>query len=218
MARVLRISDEPSAAEIEEVAEVARDDGVIAVPTESVYALAAAVGSATALERVLAIKGRPAGMPILVLIAERKDLRPLIEEETRAAVILMERFWPGPLTLIFKASPTLPRALTGGTGTIGVRQPALPSLRVLLRRTGPLTGTSANRSGAPSLARADEVDATFGKQLDLIVDGGPTPGGLASTVVDTVGPVRILREGPISPHQIRTALIEAGLDATHLIT
>lgn len=216
MARMLRVSGEPSRSQVEEVARVVRHHGVIAVPTESFYALGASAGSAGGLARVMAIKGRPDGKPILLLIAGRADLPTLIEEEAPAAAMLMDRFWPGPLTIVFKASPAVAPALTGGTGTIGVRQPAHPVLLALLRETGPLTGTSANRSGEPPPSCADEVEATLGAELDLIVDGGETPGNAPSTVVDARGPVRVLREGPITRQQIRTALIEAGLDHRQL--
>jgi len=196
---------------MEEVAVVVRQHGVIAVPTESFYALAASVGSPAGLERVMAIKGRLAGKPILVLIAERSELDALIVEATPAATVLMDRFWPGPLTIVFKASPAVPAALTAGTGTIGVRQPSHRILLPLLHQTGPLTGTSANRSGGPPPATADQVEVALGTDIDLIVDGGPTRGGLPSTVLDATGPVRLLREGPISCHQIRRALLDAGV-------
>ena len=123
----------------------------------------------------------------------------------------MERFWPGPLTLIFSASPLLPEVLTSGTGSVGVRQPAHAGLALLLRQVGPLTGTSANRSGDQPARTAEEVQTTLGSEVDLILDGGPTRGGLPSTIVDTVSPIRLLREGPISRQQIETVLSMAGM-------
>jgi L-threonylcarbamoyladenylate synthase len=190
---------------------VLHQDGVIAMATESVYALGACVWSATAVRRVCAIKRRPDGKPILVLVGDRTQLTPLVLEVTPAASILIERFWPGPLTLVLRAASELTEALTASSGTVGVRQTAWPPLVRLLRYVGPLTGTSANRSGEPPARTAEEVQRALGAELDLILDGGPAPGVTPSTIVDAVGPVRLLREGPISRRQIETVLAPAGV-------
>jgi L-threonylcarbamoyladenylate synthase len=215
MAKVIRLSAGLPLEQIEDLVGVTRRDGVIAVPTETFYALAASAHSRPALERVLTIKGRPAGKPLLVLIGERSQLNHLIQNIPRAAAVLMDRFWPGPLTLVFNAAESLPAALTAGTGTIGIRLPAHDFLRTVLRRTGPLTGTSANRSGEVPPVTAEQVVASLGEVIDAILDGGPTPGGPASTVLDVTGPVRLIREGPISEDQIRAALRAAGADPSH---
>jgi L-threonylcarbamoyladenylate synthase len=135
----------------------------------------------------------------------------LVSEVTAGAAILMKRFWPGPLTIIFPSVQSLPVNLTAGSGTVGIRLPADPILRDILRQVGPLTGTSANRSGEPPARTAAEVQAFCGEELDLILDGGPTAGGLPSTIVQTVGPLRLLREGPISRGQIEQTLAEASM-------
>lgn len=211
MARVLSLQLDSSNRVFEEAARVLRRSGVIAMPTETYYAIGASIWDEIAIRRVCAMKGRPQGKPVLALIADRTQLTALVDEVTSAATTLMERFWPGPLTLIFPASPLLPEALTAGTGSVGVRQPAHAGLASLLRQVGPLTGTSANRSGEPSARIAEEVQTSLGSEVDLILDGGPTIGGLPSTIVDTVGPIRLLREGPISRQQIETALSMAGM-------
>lgn len=211
MATMLTVRGEPSDRLAEDVAQLVRRGAVVAIPTESFYALGAAPTDAAAVRRVRAIKGRAEGKPILVVIADRAQLDPLVAEVTPAASVLIAHFWPGPLTIVFPASPLLPDGLTAGTGTVGVRQTADPVLVRLLRRTGPLTGTSANRSGQPAARSAEEVRASLGSELDLIVDVGQTPGGRPSTIVDAVGPIRLLREGPISRRQIAAALVQSGL-------
>src|SRR5213594_1495890 len=211
MARVLSLELDSSNRVLEEAARVLRRGGVIAMPTETFYALGVSTSDEVAIRRVCAMKGRPQGKPILALIADRAQLTSLVDEVTSAATTLMERFWPGPLTLIFPASPLLPKVLTAGTGSVGVRQTAHTGLAALLRQVGPLTGTSANRSGDPPARTAEEVQTTLGSEVDLILDGGSTIGGLPSTIVDTVSPIRLLREGPISRQQIETVLSMAGM-------
>ncbi len=211
MARVLSLELDSSNRVLEEAARVLRRSGVIAMPTETFYALGASTSDEVAIRRVCAMKGRPQGKPILALIADRTQLTALVNEVTSAATTLMERFWPGPLTLIFSASPLLPEVLTAGTGSVGVRQTAHTGLAPLLLHVGPLTGTSANRSGDPPARTAEEVQTTLGSEVDLILDGGSTIGGLPSTIVDTVSPIRLLREGPISRQQIETVLSMAGM-------
>lgn len=211
MVRVLSLQLDSSNRVFEEAARVLRRSGVIAMPTETFYALGASTSDEVAIRRVCAMKGRSQRKPILALIADRTQLAALVDEVTAAATTLMDRFWPGPLTLIFPASPLLPEVLTAGTGSVGVRQTAHTGLAPLLLLVGPLTGTSANRSGDQPARTAEEVQTTLGSEVDLILDGGSTIGGLPSTIVDTVSPIRLLREGPISRQQIETALSMAGM-------
>ncbi|WP_447972426.1 L-threonylcarbamoyladenylate synthase [Nitrospira sp. Kam-Ns4a] len=211
MARMLALRDETPDDRLEEVARIVRSHGVLAIPTESFYALAASPTDEEAVRRVCSIKGRGDGKPILVLVGAREQMRELAFGVGRVAQCLMDRFWPGPLTIVVPAAPGLPATLTAGTGTVGIRLVGLPALARLLRVVGPLTGTSANRTGQPPMRSAAEVQAQLGGELDLIVDSGPTPGGFPSTVVTTVGQVRVLREGPITSSQIEAALAEAGL-------
>src|SRR5919106_146789 len=139
-------SDSPQAL-LDQAADIVRRGGVLAIPTDSYYGLGASPFDDTAVGRVCRIKGHADGKPILVLIANLEQLADLIDGMTPAAALLMKRFWPGPLTIVMHASKRLPTLLTAGTGTIGVRQPTTPILARLLRHVGPLTGTSAHRTG-----------------------------------------------------------------------
>ena len=150
--------------------------------------------------------------PILVLIGSLDQLPQLVQAIPPAAALLMEQFWPGPLTIVFPAAPDLPALLTAGTGTIGVRQAPLLQLQHLLRHTGPLTGTSANRSSEPPLDNAVAVQRALGAGVDLILDGGHTPGGLPSTMVDARDRPHLLRAGALSTDLIRAALARQGYE------
>ena len=190
-------------------AGIVRGGGVIAFPTETFYGLGACPFDARAVRRIFDLKGRPfKDAPILVLIRSRADLDTLAVAITPAAERLMEACWPGPLTLVFHAAAAVPSVLTAGTGTIGVRLTAHPDVQRLLEAVGgPLTGTSANRSGQPPATRAEDVDRTLGDGVDAVLNGGPTPGGLPSTVVDTtVTPPRVIREGRIPTAAVLTVI------------
>ncbi|OGW65074.1 MAG: threonylcarbamoyl-AMP synthase [Nitrospirae bacterium RIFCSPLOWO2_02_FULL_62_14] len=211
MALVRVFREDTGAAIVSEAAHIVQGGGVIAMPTDSLYALVACAFDDAAVRRVCAIKGQRERKPILVLISDRSQLAMLAARVPRAATVLMDRFWPGPLTIVFPASPRLPIALTAGTGTIGVRLPAQPLLAALLHATGPLTGTSANRSDEPPARTACEVQEKLGNDVDLIVDGGPAPVMLPSTVVEVGEPVRVLREGPIGRAALAAALEKEGI-------
>lgn len=178
----------------------------MACPTETYYGLAADAFREEALARIAALKGRAPEKPILVLVADRQMVEQVAQVVPPLAERLMARFWPGPLTLILPARSALSRSLTAGTGTIGVRQSSHPLAQALTRAYGrPLTGTSANRSGEPPLIRAAEVQRQLGTTLELILDSGPCPGGLPSTVLDlTLDPPRLVRPGAVA----QTALQE----------
>ena len=168
--------------------------GLAAVPTETFYALAADPTSETGVERVLALKRREASRPLLVLVAARSQLDRLgVAAEPR----ILDRFfeiWPAPLTAVFPLRQ--PIAASCDAFSLGVRVPAHEALRELLARVGPLTGTSLNRSGEPPCEEADDVARQFPDEIDVLVDGGRTPGGLPTTLVDaTVEPPRVLRAG-----------------------
>ncbi len=196
---------------VRELGSVVRANGVVAVPTESFYALGVVPTDATAVARLCRIKGERHNKPILVLIGDRAQLDGLVAGIPPAAQALMDRFWPGPLTIIFPALPSLPAFLTAGTDSVGIRLTAHPLLAAVLRRVGPLTGTSANRSGQPPLQTAQAVRDELGADIDLILDGGPTPGGLPSTVVDARGPIVVVREGRVSRAELAAVLDHAGL-------
>ena len=196
-------------AALSQAARVVRAGGVIAFPTETFYGLGVTPGDSAAVQRLFTLKGRsPASSPILVLIRHRQDLESLTSEISPSAELLMKACWPGPLTIVFRASSRVPSVLTAGTGTIGIRLSAAPALQRLLDAVGgPLTGTSANKSGALPAVTAEDVQVSLGVDVDLILDGGRTPGGFASTVVDTtVTPVRLIREGALSRSAVLSVL------------
>lgn len=187
------------------------ESGLISLPTESFYGLAAVPFDERALARLWQVKGRSEGKPILVLIGDRSQLGLFVRHIPQAANVLMNAFWPGPLTIVFPAAPGLSRAVTAGTGSVGIRLSAWQPLIDLLCRVGPVTGTSANREGMPPPRTAAEVQDCLGGVLDLIIDGGPTPGGRPSTVIDVQGPIKIIRDGSIGQDAIAAQLAAHGL-------
>jgi L-threonylcarbamoyladenylate synthase len=193
-----------------QVASVLQRSGLVAIPTETFYGLGVNPFDARAVDRLRAVKGREDAKPILVLVASINDLSAFVEQVPPAASLLIEGFWPGPLTILFPARASLPHALTAGTGLVGLRVSSCRPLCELLTRVGPLTGTSANRAGAAPARTAEAVQQAFGDAVDLILDAGPTPGGLPSTVVDAHHSLRIVREGAIERSVIEARLHQRG--------
>jgi L-threonylcarbamoyladenylate synthase len=189
---------------------VLQRSGLIAIPTETFYGLGVNPFDARAVDRLRAVKGREDAKPILVLVASINDLSAFVEHVPPAASLLIEGFWPGPLTILFPARASLPHALTAGTGLVGMRVSSCRPLCELLARVGPLTGTSANRAGAAPARTAEAVQQALGDAVDLILDAGPTPGGLPSTVVDAHNSLRIVREGAIERSVIEARLHQRG--------
>jgi L-threonylcarbamoyladenylate synthase len=188
------------AAGIARAAEIVIAGGVVVFPTDTVYGLACDLRNADAVARVYQIKGRPARMPLIAMIADAEAWPSVAAAAPHGAKALMRRWWPGPLTLILPAGPDIPDLVLGGGATLGVRIPDHPAALALLRAAGrPLATTSANRSGAPAALTASEAADQLGDAVDLILDAGLSPVGQASTVLDcTVDPPRILREGPVT--------------------
>jgi L-threonylcarbamoyladenylate synthase len=195
-----------------QLADILAAGGMAAIPTESSYALAVSPFHEGALRRLFHAKGRSERKPLLVLIGALSHLSSLVAGVPPAAEFLHRAFWPGPLTIVFPASPLLPALLTAGTGTIGIRQPDLPQLCELLAHVGPLTGTSANRADHPPLCRVEDMRVHLGDDVDLIVEAGTTPGGLPSTVIDGRTPVRVLREGAVSCATLRACLQDGNFE------
>ncbi len=168
--------------------------GVAAIPTETFYALAADPTNERGVTRIFEIKGRDDGKPLLVLFAAREQLDCL---GVSAPPKVLDRFlgiWPAPLTVVLPIGRPIPASRGGNT--LAVRMPAASAVRRLLDATGPLTGTSANRSGAAPLADSEAVTSALGSEIDLLIDGGVTPGGEPSTVVDaTREPPVVIRTG-----------------------
>jgi len=189
----------PDGPGLDAAAAVLEAGGTVAFPTESFYGLGADALDPEAVARVFRIKGRAESRPVLVLVDSVARALTLVAGAGTEVRALMARHWPGPLTLVLPAGPTVPPAITAGTGTVGVRVPGHPVTLALLRAAGrALTGTSANRSGEPPPSCADEVARQLPGLVDVILDGGPTAGGAGSTVADcTVWPPRILRQGPV---------------------
>jgi len=204
IARLLPVDPQhPDSGALDEARRCLLDDGLIAFPTESFYGLGVPAASAAAVERLFALKRRPADQPVPVIVADRRQVATVIETIPPLAEELMAHFWPGPLTIVMQARAVLPPRLTGGTGRLGVRLPGLPLPALVAAAAGPMTATSANRSGDPPATTAMMVRASLGDELDLILDGGATPGGLPSTVLDvTVEPPLLLRPGRISEEQL----------------
>ncbi|MEO6201882.1 MAG: L-threonylcarbamoyladenylate synthase [Nitrospirales bacterium] len=198
MATVLQLNSTLSSQLIHQIAQCLQEGGVVAVPTDSFYALAVSPFHQIALERLMHIKGERNHKPFPVLVGDSSQLDQLTETIPDVARTLMKGFWPGLLTLVLQARSTLSPILTGGQGTIGVRQPNDPRVCELLTHTGPVTGTSANRTGEKPAQTAEEVLRQLGSEIDLILDGGSTPGGQPSTVLQVLPEPRILREGAIS--------------------
>jgi L-threonylcarbamoyladenylate synthase len=198
--RVLRVDPErPCLTRIDAAAAVLRAGGLAAFPTETFYGLGAATHCQDALARIFRAKGRPEAKPLLVLVSS-VAMAERVAEVPPEARELMARYWPGALTLVLRARRGVSAVITGGTGTIGVRHSPHRVPSVLVERLGePITAPSANRSGEPPLTTAGEVLGVFEGEIDVVLDGGPTPGGLPSTVLDlTVSPPLVRRAGAVA--------------------
>ena len=185
-------------------AEMLRAGEVVALPTETVYGLAANALDATAVERIFQIKGRPAHNPIIVHVAEIEMAKQCAADWPAAAERLARAFWPGPLTLVVPRSQEIPDLVAAGGQTVGVRWPSHPLIQAVIRECGfPLAAPSANPSNRVSPTNADHVRKYLGHQIRLIVDGGQSQVGIESTVVDvSVSPPRLLRPGMIHEHAL----------------
>ncbi len=193
---------------ISEAALIIKSGGVISFPTRYLYGLGADAFNADAVDRIFKIKQRPYNKPLLVLVDKSKDLTRLVRNVPSVATHIMERFWPGEVTIVFEAKDSLPENLIAGTDRIGVRMPEHPVALALTNSVkGPITATSANITGQDGCSRVQDLDPLIADKLDLILDAGPLKGGIGSTVIDvTVDPPKILREGAVSSTVILAAL------------
>jgi len=181
----------PTRAGLTRAAQLIRTGGVIAFPTDTVYGLGAAADDEVARKRIYRIKGRPVGLPLILMVAAESQLEGWVHVDSRAEA-LVRRWWPGPLTLILHAK---------GGGTLGVRIPQHKVALELLRAAGPLMTTSANLHGKDPAMTAQEAGALPG--VAAVLDGGAAPGGTASTVLDLTGPeAHVLREGAITSPEL----------------
>jgi L-threonylcarbamoyladenylate synthase len=186
------------ASEIERALEILKNGGLVAFPTDTVYGLGALAFDNETIEGIYKAKDRPLEKAIPILIADVDDLKKVADQIPDMARIFATRFWPGPLTCILPKKPTLPPAVSS-TDTVAIRIPDHKDARALLRVAGPMAVTSANISGQQSPVTAQQVYEQLKGRIPLILDGGTTPGGVPSTLVDCTGAQpNILREGPIS--------------------
>jgi L-threonylcarbamoyladenylate synthase len=192
---------------IEWTAERIAAGGVVAIPTDTVYGIAASLAHESALSRIFTVKARPEDRTLPVLIASTDALARVAADISDETLLLLDRYWPGPLSVVVAARAGMPSLVTGPGETIGVRLPNHPlAIEVIAKAGGAIACTSANRSSEAPARTADEVAETIGDGLDLILDGGRTPGGVASTVLAVEGDtIRVLREGAIpSEHLLAT--------------
>ncbi|MDD4985286.1 MAG: L-threonylcarbamoyladenylate synthase [Dehalococcoidales bacterium] len=178
---------------------VLRGGGIVAFPTDTVYGLGVCPYLHQAVERVYAVKERPPEMALPLLLSSTLQINEVAESVPPIARLLVEKFMPGPLTLVLYKSKVVPGIVTAGGMTVAVRVPAHPVPVALALGLGvPISGTSANLSGKPSALTADEVHSQFGNKIDLVIDGGRCPGGRESTIVDVTGEIPVvLRKGAI---------------------
>lgn len=210
------VDNELNYPQIEEAAQALRLNEVVAFPTETVYGLGANALSDEAIAKIYKAKGRPSDNPLIVHIAEPSQLDPLIVDIPKKAKRLMDAFWPGPLTIIFKRTPgRLSEKVTAGMDTVGIRMPDHPVARKLIQACGlPIAAPSANRSGKPSPTTAKHVWEDLAGKIAGIVDGGETGVGVESTVIDcTVEPPVILRPGGLSKEEIENVIGHVTVDA-----
>ena len=198
----------PQADVISQAVEALRRGGLVAFPTDTLYALGADALAADAVERVLTVKGRARGKPLSVLVPSVEAIAALGVSLTEGVRDVLRAFWPGPLTVVVKASGKFPTVLTAATGTVGLRIPAGAVAQAILAEFGrPVIGTSANKAGGADPGDAKTVQRAIGGQIDLILDGGRVALGVPSTVLDcTAEPARILREGAISRAKLAAAI------------
>ena len=193
---------------------VIRKGGLVAFPTETVYGLGGNGLDSTASKKIYAAKGRPSDNPLILHIEDDSMLYMLAEEVTDTAELLIRDFWPGPLTLVVKASSAVPKTVTGGLDTVAIRMPSHPAAAALIRAAGvPIAAPRANLSGKPSPTSASHVKEDLDGRIDMILDGGDVPIGLESTIVDVTGDVPVLlRPGYITVHDIKEVVGECLID------
>ncbi len=190
------------------IRDVLEAGGVIAFPTDTYYGLGVDPFNEKGIRRIFEIKSRTYNKPLLVLIGTKSQINQLTESQSEEANQLIQNFWPASLTLIFDAVSKLPSILTANTGKVGIRLPRNEWTRRLIQAAGcALTATSANKSGGKNTRTAEEVLHIFGKDIDLIIDPGPAPGGKISTLLDTtISPPTILRHGTITQQEIDSCI------------
>ena len=211
MRRVFVDPESPQRDAIQEAAKWIVGGGVVALPTDTLYGLAADPFSTAAVARVFAVKGRAAERALPLIAADAAQVTAHLGRLTVMGQRLADRFWPGPLTLLMAAAPALANDVSGGTGKVGVRVPADAVARAIcVAAARPITATSANVSGDPATSDPDQVERTLGDRIDLLIDTGTTRGGAPSTIVDVTGAEpTLVRAGAISWDDIHAWLHSA---------
>jgi len=199
---------QPHGKAIARAADIIRRGGLVAFPTETVYGLGAAATDAAAVRRIFQVKGRPADNPLIVHVSAKEQLYVVAASLPEGAAELVDRFWPCPLSLVLPRSSAIPDEVSAGLPTVAVRMPSHPvALRLIARAGVPIAAPSANRSGRPSPTMASHVLADLAGRIDAVIDGGPCPVGVESTVLDLTGAVPlILRPGAITAEAIAKCL------------
>lgn len=199
---------------IKEASQIIRNGGLVAFPTETVYGLGANALDEEAVKKIFKAKGRPSDNPLIVHISSKEELPPLVEHIPENAKILMDAFWPGPLTLIFPKSDKIPYSITAGLSSVAIRLPQNEIAATLIKVSGlPIAAPSANTSGKPSPTKAAHVIEDLHGKVDMILDGGSVTVGLESTVVDvTGGKPMILRPGGITKEMLEEVMGEVLVD------
>lgn len=194
--------------------DILRNGGLVAFPTETVYGLGGNALDPRASEKIYAAKGRPSDNPLIVHIANRADVAELASEIPPIAEKLMDRFWPGPMTIIFNKKDIVPKETTGGLDTVAIRMPSHPDAARLIRESGVyIAAPSANASGRPSPSTAQHVEEDLSGRIDMILDGGPVDIGIESSIIDVTGDVPvILRPGFITRKDFSELIGEVYID------
>ena len=199
---------------IEIAADILKNGGLVAFPTETVYGLGGDALRPEASKKIYAAKGRPSDNPLIVHIADVESVNELAEDISDKARHLMEAFWPGPLTIILKKKDVVPMETTGGLNTVAIRMPSHPAAAELIRKSGVyIAAPSANTSGRPSPTTAAHVVEDMNGRIDAIIDGGPVGIGIESTIVDMTGDIpTILRPGYITKRMLEEIVGEVEID------
>lgn len=199
--------------DIQTAADIIKNGGLVAVPTETVYGLAADALNGKAVEKIFKAKGRPMDNPLIVHISDISQIYRLVSDFPEKAERLAERFWPGPLTLILPKSDIIPDEVSAGLSTVAIRFPSNPVIHSLIEKSSPLAAPSANLSGSPSPTNAKHVADDMNGRIDAIIDGRECAVGVESTVITLVtNPPKLLRPGGITLEQLQNAIGEVEID------
>jgi L-threonylcarbamoyladenylate synthase len=203
---------EPGA--VEEAARIIRNGGLVGMPTETVYGLAANALDAKAVAKIFEAKGRPQDNPLIVHISSFEQIRPLVKSVPESAEKLAKAYWPGPMTMVLEKSDLIPGIVSAGLSTVGIRFPSHPAAQALITAAGvPIAAPSANRSGLPSTTTAEHVMRDMDGRIDAVLDGGTCGVGVESTIVTLASdPPRLLRPGGITLEQLRAVLGRVDVD------